>query len=182
MSKGYGAEFMGKTVHSNHLTDSFNKFTSGETAKWWMKCEDLHDENIQLYDVDFPTLEANTTLDSFGELTSNGTISVGPVTVEIRNNAASVLAMNILTIGKNVATIIIQRIANIETNKVVLQTMTFSTCHITRWFQNDDSVWFSFSFEKIENDRQSYDHTGTRLGNVVATFDVREMESTQTSG
>lgn len=179
MANEYGAEFMDRNVHTTHLTDGFNRFTSGETAKWWLTCDDFNDESIQLYNVVFPTFEANTTLNAFGEMTSNGAISVGPVTVEIRNNAPSVVVMNYLTTGKNVGLITIERIANIETNKVILQTVKFNTCHITRWNQQDDSVWFSFTFEKISNDKQKYKHNGELEGNVVATFDVREMESTR---
>lgn len=179
-----GEEFMSEARgNGTHVIDAFNRLTSAETAKWWIKNKEVtEDDTIQIYSIILPRFEANTTLDSFGELTSNGTITVEPVTVELRNNGPSVIAMNMLTTGTNLATIIIERSGNIEKNKVILQTYKFVNCHITRWWQKDDHVWFSFSFEEVENTRNKYLQDGTSGGKIASRFNVTEITSQQSGG
>lgn len=179
-----GEEFMSEMrENGTHVTDAFNRFTSAETAKWWIINKEITGgDSIQVYEVVLPRFESKTTLDSFGELTSNGTITVEPVTVELRNNTASVIAMNMLTTGTNLATVTIERIANVQNNKIVIQTFKFVNCHLTSWGQRDDHVWLSFSFEEVENTRNAYAQDGTRLGNVVSLFNVTEIESKQIGG
>lgn len=180
MSSDYrsGEEFMSEAKgNGTHAMDAFNRLTSAETAKWWIKNKEItEDDNIQIYSIVLPRFEANTTLDSFGELTSNGTISIEPVTVELRNNGASVLAMNQLTVGANLANVVIERIGNIEGNKVIMQTWAFINCHITRWWQKDDHVWFSFSFEEVTNTRNKYLQDGTSGGTIATRMNVTEIE------
>lgn len=179
-----GDEFMNEARgNGTHVTDAFNRFTSAETAKWWIKNKEItEDDPIQIYSIILPKFEANTTLDSFGELTSNGTITVEPITVELRNNGPSVMALSTLTTGTNLSTIIIERTGNIETNKVVLQSFRFGNCHISRWWQTDDHVWFSFSFEEFQNTRNKYLQDGTSGGHIATRFNVTEITSQQSGG
>jgi len=175
--------FMSNKQHMDHSSDAFNKGTAGETAKWQISNKNFTEgEKVQVYSVRLPNFSSGVTFSTNGELTSNGTISVSEVVVEIRNNSSSVLSLYGLTQGQPLDTITIERLANIGKTMVVLQTFTFNTCYLTKWAQEDDSVWISFSFEKISNTRITYGHDGNKIGNTATTYNVSTLESTQSAG
>ena len=81
-----------------------------------------------------------------------------------------------LTTGKNIPTITLKRLGNMTDLKKPLQTLTYSSCLLTRAAQKDDYFAISFRFVKIKEEnfeikQDAGDDSDTQAGQNVCEVD-----------
>lgn len=152
------------------------------SPQWLIECPDFFSSDVNKWaDKASPCLDVRfganrpVSYDSSGELTGDGQIVTAQTTVMMKSGSWCPNLQNYMFGGTNIKTIKLVRLSSIEGTNTPIQTIEYETCKISFYEQKNDTIEFSFTFQKHTDTIIVYGQDGQKLGQTSIMYDGSEV-------
>lgn len=158
------------------------KADGGKSPKYVVKCTDIFSSTMEGFEDCAPCDWVKTggsrtaVFDSSGVINGDATITGKDPLVRMDYGPWGPILQEYMYTGKSLEQISIYRLTDVQSKKIKIQELNYSTCLIKTYDQEADKILFSFCFVTLEDLQIAIDQNGRKLGQNGMQFDFTTLE------